>query len=247
METVRIKTAQNIDIDYEVATLGDRILARLIDGAVFLGVFILGVIFVATADNILQNRTWMVCLGLIGVSLLFFYDIISEVFFNGQSIGKKAMKIRVISLDGASPSVGQYLLRWVFRLVDFTLTSQLAALISVAASEKKQRIGDLVAGTTLIKTSPRTNMNDMAFVPPTDNYEPSFPQASGLKEKEVVLIHEVLRNFRMSDNHPLLHKTAGKIEQHLEITDRKGMDDLTFLKTVVKDYNRLQVADQEAR
>jgi uncharacterized RDD family membrane protein YckC len=237
MQTVKITTSQNITIDYEIAGLGDRVLARLIDGAVFLGVFLLILVYAVSTDfNFRGNETVITVLVCILAAFIVLYDLVFEIFYNGQSIGKRAMKIKVISLDGSSPGVGQYLLRWIFRIVDFSLTSQLCALISVAVTEKNQRIGDLVAGTTLIKTAPRTTLDSLAFKPGDENYEPSFPQAAELSDGEISLIHEVLSNVKKSENYTLLHATATKIKSHLQITDTRGLDDETFLRTIVKDY-----------
>lgn len=248
METVKIKTAQNVEIDYEVANLGDRILARLLDWAVFvafIGVIIIPIL--AFDTKVFKNEIIIISIGCAILGVLLFYDLVSEIFFNGQSVGKKVLKIKVVSLDGGSPTIGQYLLRWAFRLVDFTLTSHLAGTICVAATTKKQRIGDIVAGTTLIKTQPRTNLKQVVFVPPAEDYEVIFPEAAKLTDSEISLIFEVGRNFKQSENYELLYKTASKIQQHLNITDRKGLDDISFLRTIIKDFNYLQaVANQEA-
>lgn len=239
MQTIKITTSQNIDIDYEVASLGDRILGYLVDSAIFVVLYIALAILAGLFFT--SNGGRAVYWGFGAVAIIWFlafifYDLICEVFFNGQSIGKKVMKTRVISLDGSSPGLGQYLLRWLFRIVDITLTSSVGAIISVAITDNKQRIGDLVAGTTVIKTSPRTTMEHIAFVPPTEVYEPVFPQAGQLHERDIVLIHEVLGNFRQSGNNTLLYDTAQKVKEHLAINSR-GMDDLSFLQTIVRDYN----------
>ena len=237
MQTIKITTSQNIDIDYPVANIGDRILARLIDGCIFLGILLVGMFAIGSNINSSSNETFMVIIVIVGSIIVIFYDLVCEIFFNGQSVGKRVMKIKVISLDGASPTVSQYLLRWIFRLVDFTLTSQLGAVISVAASEKKQRIGDIVAGTTLIKTTPKTNLDHLAFRPVEEEYQPVFAQASQLTDAEIVIIHEVLSNFMKSGNYSLLHSTAVKIKEHLAIIDGKKLNDEQFLRTIIKDYN----------
>src|ERR1700761_5193159 len=170
MGVIVVQTAQNIEIEYEIGGLGERILARLIDFAVFIP-FVIALFIAAAAqmDNI--------ALGIFGVVLVLiyaFYDLVFEVFFNGQSLGKRVMKIKVISLDGARPKFSQYLLRWLFRIVDFTLTLQVCGLITAAVSNKQQRVGDIVAGTTLIKTKPRTTINNLVFTPVVNEYEPVF-------------------------------------------------------------------------
>lgn len=239
MQTIKITTPQNIDIDYEVAGLGERILGYLIDWGIFILLFfgfailatILG--FGGRMDDI--STGFSVILFML---IMVFYDLLCEIFFNGQSIGKKAMKIRVISLNGSSPTVGQYLLRWMFRIVDITFTSGVAAIIAVALSENKQRIGDIVAGTTLIKTVPRTDIQHVAFVPPEEAYEPVFPEVTLLQDKDIVLIHEVINNVRKSGNSVLLYDTATRVKEHLSLRNVQ-MDDLSFLQSIIKDYNYL--------
>jgi len=252
MQTIKITTSQNIDIDYEVAGLGERIVARIIDIAIIVALLLLIVmaplVGIYQSGNSRSALTGIVIFYIILAAFFTFYDLICEVFFNGQSVGKRVMKIRVISLDGGSPTLGQYLLRWIFRIVDFSISFQVGGLIAVAVSEKNQRIGDIVAGTTLIKTTPRTSMNHLAFVPVDGDYEISFPEASQLKDSEIALLYEVLSNFRSSGNHTLLHNTASRIKEYLEIKDSKMLDDEQFLKTIIKDYNYCQITeDQEAR
>lgn len=238
MQTIKITTSQNIEIDYEVAGLGERIVARIIDFGIFILILIAGVTVAYITGDLLPRSgsvfsyifvglyiSWLVC--------LVFYDLVCEVFLNGQSVGKRIMKIKVISLDGARPSFGQYVIRWLFRIVDFLITFQLAGLISVIFTKNKQRIGDLAAGTTLITTHPRTDVNQIAFAPVTADYIPVFKEVNQLADRDVVLIHEVIQ----SRNQVLIHQMANQIKTHLGISSK--FDDLYFLETVVKDYNFL--------
>jgi uncharacterized RDD family membrane protein YckC len=238
MQTVTVHTSQNIDIDYEVAGLGDRVLARLIDGGLFLLLIILCGILVVTAGGYESLSNIMVVVGIVVyASMYVFYDLICEIFMNGQSVGKKVRKIKVISLDGAQPTLGQYLLRWLFRIIDFTFTSSLCGLISVAVSDKKQRVGDMVAGTTLIKTEPRTQMDKVAFTPAELDYEPLYPEVSQLNDRDVELIHEVVQTYMQTGNTAVVYNMAAKIKEHLRVEAQPDMDDLQFLQIVVKDYN----------
>jgi uncharacterized RDD family membrane protein YckC len=238
MQTVRITTSQNIDIDYEIAGLGPRILARILDGLLFFVIIIAAAI--AGIMSHLEEVSAIVAIVIFAV-LYVFYDLLCEIFMNGQSIGKKIMKIKVISLDGGRPSLGQYMLRWLFRIVDFTLTSGLCALISAAVSEKNQRVGDMVAGTTLIRTSPSAKMQDIAFTPPEDEgYTPVFHEAAQLNDKDIALVYEVLTNYIQSGNSVILYNTATKLKQVLNI--QTDMDDMRFLQTLTKDYNHIVAA-----
>jgi uncharacterized RDD family membrane protein YckC len=237
MQTIRITTAQNIDIDYEIGGLGERIIARLIDYGIFIFIFILGLIFANAADLIRKSGVGIIVLFIIYGSLYVFYDLVCEVFMNGQSIGKRVMKIRVISLDGTRPTISQFLLRWLFRIVDFTLTLDICALISAAVSENNQRVGDMVAGTTLIKTSPRTHMSSIAFMPANDGYQPVFKEAGQLTDQDVELIHEVINTYIKTGNSLVVYNMALRIKQHIGISPPDGMNDMRFLQTIAKDYN----------
>ena len=239
MQTIRITTSQNIDIDYEVAGLGERIIARLIDLGIFVLIFLLG-LFGASITSLVDNRIGIIILIIIYATLFVFYDLIFEIFMNGQSIGKRVMKIKVISLNGSRPSVGQYTLRWLFRIIDFGLIEPgFVALVVAAISEKPQRLGDIVAGTMLIRTAPSTKMDNIVFMPAYDGYQPLFKEAGQLTDRDVELIHEVLSSYIKTGNNVIVFNMVSRVKEHLNIAPPNGMSDMLFLQTVVKDYNHI--------
>ncbi|MFI5160041.1 MAG: RDD family protein [Sphingobacteriales bacterium] len=242
MQTIRITTSQNIDIDYEVAGLGERILARLIDLAVLVLLFFVGLIFGAMT-GIFSGPGSDTVVGIVVFAyfvIAAFYDLLFEIFMNGQSVGKRIMKIKVISINGAQPSVGQYLLRWLFRIVDFLIIEPgLVALIAAAVSEKPQRVGDMVAGTMLIRTVPRTQMNSIVFMPAYDGYQPVFKDAGSLTDRDIELIHEVINNYIKTGNNMIVYNMAVRVREHLNITQPNGMNDMLFLQTIIKDYSHI--------
>ncbi|WP_449439936.1 RDD family protein [Pedobacter steynii] len=235
METIQVNTSQHVAIDYPVAGLGEQVAARLIDLAAFIVVGVLLLLLTGlTATS--QSTVVMISIWSVYGACFVFYPLISEIFMNGQSIGKKLMKIKVISLNGSQASLGQYFIRWLFRLVDFLLTAQMGGLICIAITENKQRIGDIVAGTTLIKTVPRTNFNHIAFHPVEEEYTPVFAYADQLSDRDAELIHEVISTFYKTNNADLIYTMSERISAHLAIKIPAGMNELDFLKTVIKDY-----------
>ncbi|RYZ99799.1 MAG: RDD family protein [Sphingobacteriaceae bacterium] len=236
MQTVTIQTTQNIGIDYEVAGLGERILARLIDYGVFI-VFMILAVFGISSFSVEGNFMQLYIFSLFG--LFVFSDLLCELFFNGQSLGKRIMKIRVISLDGGRPGFGQYLMRWLFRLVDFGITGNLGGLLCAALTKNVQRIGDVVAGTTLIKTQPRTQMEHLIFKPAEDNYEPVFKQATQLTDNDIALVNEVIHNYYKTGNNTVVYNMTEKLKQHLGITLPENMNDMQFLQIIIKDYSHI--------
>ncbi len=240
MQTIKITTSQNIDIDYEVAGLGERILARLIDLAIFFLVFLLGLFIMGITESFHLSDVGVGVVIVIYATLFVFYDLIFEVFMNGQSIGKRIMKIKVISLDGAQPRFGQYLMRWLFRIVDFAFIEPgVVALVAAAVSEKPQRVGDMVAGTILIKTVPRTQMDNIVFMPTYDGYQPVFKEAGQLNDKDVELIHEIINTYMKTGNGMVVYNMAKRVKEHLNISPPNGMNDMLFLQTIIKDYNHI--------
>jgi uncharacterized RDD family membrane protein YckC len=234
VEIITVHTTQNIDIEYEIGGLGERILAKLIDYAIFIPFLFVGVFLSGALSG------WAIGVYYILLAIVFtFYDLLCEVFFNGQSLGKKVMKIRVISLEGARPKFSQYLLRWLFRMVDFGITSGVWALITAIMTENCQRIGDVVAGTAMIKTTPRTKMNNLIFSNIEDTYQPVFTQAGRLADKDIGLIYEVIENYFKTGSSIVVFTMAERIKELLSITTPPQMNSLVFLQTIVKDYSHI--------
>jgi len=239
MQTIKITTSQNIDIDYEVAGLGERIVARLIDMGILIVLFLLG-LFLGIMAGVYSNSETIVIIAYVTfLVILVFYDLGFEIFMNGQSIGKRIMKIRVISLNGSQPNVGQYVLRWLFRIVDFGIEPGLVALVVAAISEKPQRLGDIVAGTMLIRTVPRTKMNNIVFMPMYNGYQPVFPVAAQLNDRDIELIHEVINSYQKTGNNVVVYNMAQRVKEHLNVEPPQGMNDMLFLQTIIKDYSHI--------
>jgi uncharacterized RDD family membrane protein YckC len=235
MEIITVRTTQNIDIDYEVGGLGERILAYLIDIGIFVALAIIGGILSASLHIERVTGIYFIIIGL----LLLFYDLLCETFFNGQSVGKYVMKIRIISLDGNRPRFSQYLLRWLFRIIDFSATSYIAGVLTIALTDKGQRIGDLVAGTAVIRTVPRTRRDKIVFNHFDDTYVPVFTQVNQLNDNDISLIHDVIMSYSKTGNTIVVYNMADKIRQHLQISLPPEMNSMQFLQTILKDYSHI--------
>ncbi|SDD41434.1 RDD family protein [Pedobacter soli] len=241
MDSIKISTAQNIDISYEIAGLGERIAARCIDLGIFLVLGVIAMILIGAASYSMSSNAAMVVF-FIFLAIFVFYDLVCELTMDGQSLGKKVLKVRVISLDGGQPTLSQYLLRWLFRTIDFGIPFGwgVVAIISVIATKNHQRLGDILGKTTLIKTTPRTQFTNTAFsfsLPET--YEAQFKAVLHLNDREVELIHEVLTSYYQTGNAELIYAMAAKTKEHIVVSIPAGMNELQFLETVLKDYKHL--------
>lgn len=238
MNTITITTSQNIDFEYELGSLGDRIVGAIIDYIIIIAyvIIVLWAFVFNSSSSFAGTYAILIMLSFLPVV---FYDLASELLLNGQSLGKKIMGIKVISISGDQPSFSQYLNRWIFRLVDFTFSSSLVAVVMVAATEKKQRLGDVIAGTVLVKTKPRTHLTDTWYEQnnaPT--YTVTYPEVINLKDSDIQLIKEVMLTVRRTHNTMLALQTQNKIEQILHIQSRQ-IEAMEFLRIVLTDYNFL--------
>src|SRR3954453_2577016 len=238
MAVISITTTQNIELEYDLASLGERMVATIIDLVILTGYFILIQLF-GTFSNGLFNSDIGWITFLIIMMPVTFYSLLSETYLNGQTVGKRVMGIKVISLSGNQAAFSQYLIRWLFRLVDLWMSSFVLATIMVAATEKHQRLGDIVAGTTLVKTRPRAEVDQTIYTPVADtNYVVNYPEVIQFNDSDMQLIKEVLINVRKSGNTMLAVQTMQKIESVSNIKSRHE-DPVSFLYALLSDYNHL--------
>src|SRR5215471_8139241 len=107
MSTVSVRTTQNIELEFDLASLGERLVAWLIDALIFVAYFIIisFVINLGAIDRLFYKTPWI---GFIILAPFAFYNLVCEIWLNGQTVGKRVMKIKVISLDGTQARFGQY-------------------------------------------------------------------------------------------------------------------------------------------
>ncbi len=236
VESVAINTAQNVIIDYEPAGLGNRILAGLLD-SVFKFAYIITwvIILISTKSFGMQGQTAIVILMVIIFLPLLFYDLLFEVFAQGQSLGKKIIKIKVVKLDGTQPSIGSYLLRWLIRIFEIDLLYGMVAIVAIASSKNKQRLGDMAGGTTVIQIRPAVTIKDTILqMQQKPDYKITFPQVTSLSEKDLEIMKEVLDFYKKTDNKEALVKLADKIKKKTGI--QSTMREEEFITTLMKDY-----------
>ena len=187
METVHIETTHNVALHYEVATIVDRGIAVVIDWLLLAGWTIGLVLLTNKLDISVPQWVQIVVLGFPWT----FYHLFSELLFDGQSLGKRARNIRVARLDGGQPGIGNYLLRWVLRLID---TMFFLGAVVILFNGKGQRLGDIAAGTTVISLKQRLSISDTLVMDLPEDHQVTFPEATRLTDEQARLIKEVLGN-----------------------------------------------------
>ena len=225
-----IITGQYVRLQPTVASVGDRIFAQILDWIVLLAYIMLAV-WIGIEGKINNDWYFMVALGIVPL----FYTIFCEIFNQGQSIGKMIMKMQVVKLDGSRPTLSSYLMRWLLYIVDGPTTSFLGLLVMVL-TRNNQRLGDLAAGTVVIKKQKykkiQISLDEFDYL--QKNYTPRYPQASDLSLEQIEIITRTL-SIRQNDFQQRVKVLAEKVRQKLNIQQQET-DDAAFLHRIVRDY-----------
>jgi uncharacterized RDD family membrane protein YckC len=241
METIKITTTQNVDLEYEAAGVGYRILATLLDG-VFIGVYVVIIVLMCIQlgfNYFYESNQYLAATLIIILSLpVMLYHFLSETFMNGQSLGKKVMKIKVVKLDGTQAGIGSYILRSLLRIIDIQLLNGLVALICIAASDKSQRLGDMAAGTTVIKMGSNLSLRNTILYRQVTDYKIVFEQVALLSDKDIGIIKEILEHSLANNKMDNLKALSQKVKTKMNVTTT--LTDELFLKTVLLDYSHYQ-------
>ena len=238
MSVITVTTPFNIDLEFKIAPFHKRLLAWLIDIVLIYVYAILVNKYVVGPLNAYDELGQTVTILLIMIPA-YSYHLLLDVFFNGQSLGKKAMGIKVMDMNGNEASFSQYLLRWLFRIFDMLITLGAAAVLSVALSRHSQRLGDMVAGTVVIDNRYRTNINETIYLDIEDeSYNVMFPEVMKLSDRDINGIRNLLDSKGSGrDTEVYMLQVADRIKAVLnietELTPRQ------LLQRLLKDYNHI--------
>lgn len=247
MGKINIKTSQNVQINYQLASIGDRILAYFIDILIVLA-YILLLIFIfslfegedvniplqdAFTDGFDMYALIAGLLLFLIVSPILFYHLLSEQMMQGQSFGKRAMQIKVVKADGSQPKFGNYFIRWIFRIID-SMPYWGIGMCSILFSQKSQRLGDLGGGTIVIKLKPEVNADDTIFAQVDQNHVVRYNNVLRLTDRDVEIIKSIMN--RSFENPEIIGELETKIRTVIEAPEDELLP-VQFLQQVLKDYN----------
>lgn len=150
-----IVTPEAVRLDFEEATVGTRAVAILLDWLIQGTALVLVTLAAGFVLDPLRGAAGDVAVTIItlisGFLVLFGYPIGFEVAWRGRTLGKAAMGLRVVTLEGAPVAFRHAAIRAALGLVDFALTSGAGAVFTALLSRRSQRIGDHVAGTVVVR------------------------------------------------------------------------------------------------
>lgn len=243
MALLKLDTGFNLEVEIPVGSFPKRLLAWIIDGTTCFIYYII-VAFVTAFSGV----DWLIYILMLPYIL---YYLLSEILMNGGSLGKFAMGLRVIAEDGGTPTVNQYMIRWLFRIADspFTYLGLIAARVlpwwcfplcfagiaCVLFTPKSQRIGDILASTILIDYRNNPNLSDTIFTEVESTYKPRYPEVMRLTDKDINTLKGILQSITSRGDMAMAMRIADRIKAKLNL--QSDEDSFQFLHTLMKDYN----------
>src|SRR5919197_621638 len=175
-----VPTPERVAFDYPVAGPGSRFLAQLIDGLILFGLLLILSIVAGTLAR--ASGQLALLFAIIGVFLLVWgYFLVSEAVWSGQTVGKRALRLRVVGDHGEPITLTQAIVRNLVRIVDFLPFFYGVGLIVLFAYGRGKRLGDLAAGTLVVRERQRISLYDLTAAPPVPAPGPASPPAAGAR------------------------------------------------------------------
>jgi len=238
-----IVTPEAVSLSVDVAGLGSRMIAAIIDSAIQIGAVIgLSFVFGALSRNTGGGSvdTALVVIYLVALFVLVWgYYPLFEGLWKGRTPGKRAQRIRVVRTDGQPVTIGPVLVRNLLRIVDFLPVYYVTGTISMIVTRKSQRIGDLAAGTIVIRERPMPAPAPLVLRPSETRSEAAVRvDAAGLTEREYGLIRSFLERRDSLDpqaRRALAERLGEAFRARLRV-DVTGLDPETLLEALAHAY-----------
>ncbi|MEA2558014.1 MAG: hypothetical protein QOG88_1552 [Actinomycetota bacterium] len=188
-----VVTPEGIPLSLDVAGLGSRAIALGIDWLIQIGITIV-VVWVLSGVHVEGTAAGVI------IAVFFFfvfwgYFFVFEGLWHGQTPGKRTQRLRVVRADGHPMGGARMFVRNLLRIVDFFPLYNAVGVISILATRRSQRVGDLAAGTIVIREPKPEQIRPLLITPP-----PPIPVAggpvmdvSGMNERQYQLVRSFLQ------------------------------------------------------
>ena len=235
MSNLQINTTQNVNLNYKIASVGERIIAFFID-AFILYIYLTAVYLIGDYIGYVYQDGWTQR-GLVALISLpaMFYSILMQSIFNGRTVGKMLLKMRVVKFDGSPVHWSNYLVRWMLRLVDIWIFIGSIGLLTILFSNRRQRLGDAAAGTVVISTKNKVRVSHTILEDVEEEYQPIFTNVTLLTDKDVRIIKETYLIAKKSRDYKTLTSLREKVDSILQV--KSDLYDIQYIDTVLKDYS----------
>jgi uncharacterized RDD family membrane protein YckC len=181
-DQLNIETPEQVDLRFNVAGIGSRFVALLLDMLAIFAVYLIeffGVLALASsapriggAANLDTAGKWFIAVLIFFQFLLYWgYFALFEAFWHGQTLGKRVMKLRVIKDSGRQITFFEALARNLLRIIDYLPVLYLVGVITMLCNKRNKRLGDFAAGTLVIHErmdeQPLLYQTSTTILPPT--------------------------------------------------------------------------------
>ena len=241
LDKLSIDTPEQVALDFALASIGSRFLALAVDTLLQIAATIalagigLAILFASAATFDTLSPWVLAVLFLVYFLIYHAYFAIFEAMWNGQTPGKRAVGLRVISVSGRPISVFEAILRNVVRIADQLPGIYAIGIVSVFVTERNQRLGDLAAGTVVVHERPV--VADAVHVQGETPAATTYHGASKLTAEEAGVIELFLRRRGELADTARTEKAAriaARIRSRLGITEIQGDEEL--LEQVMTEY-----------
>lgn len=243
-----IRTPENLEVTYELAGAGTRAAAYAVDVIVmFLVLNVFQSLLAALANAIGDSGPYLLAImGILAFVYFNAYFMIFELIWAGQSPGKRLVGIRVIKTGGFALRFVDSLLRNLLRIIDFIPLFYGVGLVSLLATRRCQRIGDLVAGTLVVYQQNGSTEAEVSFSSPATEVNPlSVVKLGALPAELVETCDEYLRSreqlgpkYRQQIGHELMEL----VEQISGLSPADNQSTEAFLLKVVSQAGQIPSA-----
>lgn len=235
MNKLLINTPQNVNFEYKLASVGSRLIAFGIDYGIMLLYSIFSFFILERIGLFKSSDSWLTwgVVSLVTLPVLL-YPLLMETFTEGQTVGKRIMKIKVVKIDGTRATFYQYFIRWVCNAVDIFMSMGGIGLSAIILTRKSQRIGDIAADTAVISIKADINLKETLFEEITAGHQIIYPEVIRLTDQDVNEIKEIYQTGFRRKNYTIIQALAAKVEILLGVKALVHPED--FITQVIQDH-----------
>ncbi|WP_119070129.1 RDD family protein [Aggregatilinea lenta] len=253
---LQIDTPENVLLETPVAGFGSRSLAAIVDYllvgiTIFVLLWLLSDIPFDTPDDTYVAVAFVL---LVIFALFMFYHLIFEAIWNGQTPGKRLFKIRVVQANGMPLTASGLIVRNLVRLFDFLPAFYGVGMIVMFASRHSQRLGDLAAGTLVVREQPQETVYtlraahhfDYLHVRPTDPIPDAIDVSRLTDQDRMMVLNYLQRRDSISGREPIAIDITRKLATKMDIWDPNSAQYLylhraeEFLEQIMRAYERAE-------
>jgi len=263
-EQLSIETPENISFRYNIAGIGSRFLALLIDsliqGSLYALLLLTALLMFSAASQANAskdlNNAITVVIFIVIFLIQFGYFILFEIVLNGQTPGKRLIGLRVIKENGYPLSALDSIIRNIVRVIDFFPFAYGVGVIAMFANARAKRLGDLAAGTIVVQVREQVKLSELA--------KPSLLQSAAaearpareilglehLREPDIELIESYFRRRTgLRNAEAMVLAIARAIAKRMDAPETQTLTDAlsadNFLRDVVAAYRQPKSAQDK--